>query len=93
MNELKAEKPEEMKRWSKSISTPGGLTKRLEVEEIDNGYIICIEKYGDIDGKYVSKSKKVFSETNPFEEKPKSTEEKNIESMKSLVSDSIFDTF
>ncbi len=81
------------KRWSKSVSTPDGLHKQLEVEEIDNGYLITISKHGNVGDKWIDDSKKVFSETNPFEADEKSLEEKNIDAMRPFVSDSIFDNF
>jgi hypothetical protein len=84
-------KGKDYKRWSKEVvSTPDGITKRVSVEEIENGFLICISKYGSIGDKYVDENKKYYSETNPLE--PESKEKKNIKDLKALVSDSFFDS-
>ncbi len=56
-------------RIRKSI-TKDDLTKTIEVEQVENGYIITIEKYGreSKDSEYISECKRYISETNPLED-------------------------
>jgi len=65
------------KRWVKEVRD-GDNTKRVEVEEVSNGYIITIEKYGTIDGEYKSECTKKVSTTNPFEKKEDSDESDDL---------------
>lgn len=52
-------------KWSKS-STTKGVTKTISVEEIENGFLVCTDEYGNIDGDYTSEYKKYYSATNPL---------------------------
>lgn len=54
-------------RWSKEESTPKG-TKSVNVEEIDNGFIITFCEYENTDGgEYKEpKRKKFYSKENPL---------------------------
>jgi len=55
------------KRWTKEVRD-GDVTKRIEVEEVVNGYIISTSKYGTgEDGKYIDECTKKISTTNPFD--------------------------
>lgn len=56
----------EYKSWSKS-SEKDGWTKRISVYEIENGYLVCLNEYGERDGEYKDITKKYFSETNPLD--------------------------
>lgn len=80
--------------WSKEIVTPDNITKSLRVEEIENGYLLTMRKYGQIDNiddkEYLDECKRIYSETNPFESDEKSKEEKNLETMK-VFTDDLFD--
>lgn len=66
------------KRWSKE-ETANGITKSIRVEEVTNGYIITICKYGkdesNPDSKYIDEEVKKISTTNPFEKKVESEED------------------
>lgn len=68
------------KRWEKSEST-GGMTKRVCVEQVENGFIITMEKYGSSgeDEKYTSECKKYISKKNPLEGMSPKTEEESYE--------------
>jgi len=61
----------EVKTWEKSVQEDN-ITKKILVEEIENGFLVTVTKYGDVkDSKgnftYINKSKKFFSETNPLD--------------------------
>lgn len=56
----------EYKKWSKSTEKDG-YCKKIKVEEIENGYLICLEEYGEKDGKYTDSYKKYYSQTNPLD--------------------------
>lgn len=68
------------KRWEKSESTDG-MTKRVCVEQVENGFIITMEKYGNSgeDEKYTSECKKYISKKNPLEGMSPKTEEESYE--------------
>lgn len=53
------------KSWSKS-SRSDEWTKEIKVEEIENGYLVCLDQYGEKDGEYKSEYKKYFSKENPL---------------------------
>ena len=71
------------KRWEKS-ETADGITKRVSVEQVENGYIVTMEKYGkpsmDDDGdKYTNECKKYISKKNPLEGMKPKTEQESAE--------------
>lgn len=68
------------KRWEKS-ETSDGMTKRVCVEQVENGYVITMEKYGQSgnDEKYTSECKKYISKKNPLEGMSPKTEEESYE--------------
>lgn len=71
------------KRWEKS-ETADGITKRVSVEQVENGYIVSMEKYGkpsmDDDGdKYTNECKKYISKKNPLEGMKPKTEQESAE--------------
>jgi hypothetical protein len=71
------------KRWEKS-ETSDGITKRVSVEQVENGYIVTMEKYGkpsidDDDSKYTNDCKKYISKKNPLEGMAPKTEKESVE--------------
>jgi hypothetical protein len=67
------------KRWEKSETTDG-ITKRVCVEQVENGFVITMEKYGSSsDEKYTSECKKYISKKNPLEGTSPKTEEDSYE--------------
>ena len=71
------------KRWEKS-ETADGITKRVSVEQVENGYIVTMEKYGKLsmdedDSKYTNDCKKYISKKNPLEGIAPKTEKESIE--------------
>ena len=79
--ELKINKTMENKhkRWEKSETTDG-ITKRVCVEQVENGFVITMEKYGSgLDEKYTSECKKYISKKNPLEGTSPKTEEESYE--------------
>jgi len=68
------------KRWEKS-QTADGVTKRVCVEQVENGFIITMEKYGTaLDSeKYTNECKKYISKKNPLEGMSPKTEEESYE--------------
>lgn len=57
----------EYQRWSKSTKT-NGVTKEINVEEIENGFLVCTNTYGNMGGEYKDEYKKYYSKTNPLSE-------------------------
>lgn len=53
------------KTWSKS-SRSDGYSKELRVEEIENGFLVLLDEYGEKNGKYTSNCRKYYSEENPL---------------------------
>lgn len=68
--------------FEKTIRTKEGLTKRITIDKVENGYIICINKYGEIDGKYIDDCKKYISKTNPLK-----TEKNEVLTLKEFLSE------
>jgi hypothetical protein len=73
------------KRWEKSESADG-ITKRVSVEQVENGYIVTMEKYGKPcidddkdDSKYTNDCKKYISKKNPLEGMAPKTEKESVE--------------
>jgi len=61
------ENSEKKKRWSKE-ETKDDVTKRIEVEEVENGYVISKSKsWQDKEKGYQYVCKKYISKTNPME--------------------------
>lgn len=56
------------KRWSKCVEV-GGVTKSVEVREVENGYVVTKSMYGtpDDSDKYINERKEYISETNPMD--------------------------
>jgi len=74
---------DDKKRWEKS-ETSDGITKRVSVEQVENGYIVTMEKYGkssmdDEDSKYTNECKKYISKKNPLEGMAPKTEKESVE--------------
>lgn len=55
------------KTWVKS-SRSNEWTKEIRVEEIENGFLVCLDEYGERKGKYESIYKKYFAKENPLSE-------------------------
>ena len=58
-------KGSERKSWVKRIEK-NGYTKSIRVEEIQNGFLVCMEEYGEKNGKYYNEEKKYFAKENPL---------------------------
>jgi hypothetical protein len=76
---------DDKKRWEKS-ETSDGITKRVSVEQVENGYIVTMEKYGrpsgdgdEDDSKYTNDCKKYISKKNPLEGMAPKTEKESVE--------------
>lgn len=65
MEKLDVMDKKQYKTWAKSTEKDG-YTKRVKVSEIENGFLVCLEEYGEKDGKYVDTNKKYYSKTNPL---------------------------
>lgn len=74
----------ESKRWSKSIEKDG-ISKSINVEEIENGFIICTSEYGSKAGKYYDYSKKYYSESNPLSDGNLVKENKAIDAISEFL--------
>lgn len=53
-------------QWSNTVEEDG-FTKKVTVEEIENGYIVCLKEYGFKGEEYIDTYKKQYSEKNPLE--------------------------
>ena len=74
---------DDKKRWEKS-ETADGITKRVTVEQVENGYIVTMEKYGRAsldsdDSEYTNDCKKYISKKNPLEGMSPKTEKESVE--------------
>lgn len=55
------------KSWRKS-SEADGISKSVNVEEIENGFIVSISEYGrDKNDKYYDRNRKFYSKENPLD--------------------------
>jgi hypothetical protein len=83
MNKTLNAMADDKKRWEKS-ETADGITKRVTVEQVENGYIVTMEKYGrssqdSDDSKYTNDCKKYISKKNPLEGMAPKTEKESVE--------------
>lgn len=83
MNKTLNAMADDKKRWEKS-ETADGITKRVTVEQVENGYIVTMEKYGrssqDLDdSEYTNDCKKYISKKNPLEGMAPKTEKESVE--------------
>jgi hypothetical protein len=81
--------------WEKSIRI-GGFTKKIKVREIENGFIIELNKYGRVDGdeaesEYIDVSKEIFSAVNPLADKEMDVMADAKDTAKSLGIDLMFE--
>lgn len=69
---------------SSMSETVDGITKSVNVEEIENGYIVSIHKYGmkssgegcsECDNEYIDETKRFYSKENPLNKEEKKEEE------------------
>lgn len=86
MNLTKIEKPmkegegKEYDRVEKSIEK-NGMRKTVRAEEVENGWLITIDKEGEMDGEYKYECKKYISKRNPFDEKEDKEDEKDFKTI------------
>lgn len=77
------------------IVEKNGISKRLCVEKVENGYFITISKYGrnekEKDSVYINECKKFISETNPLKNNESDKKDSNIKSVISSAFNSIND--
>ena len=69
---------------SRMSETIDGITKEVNVEEIENGFIVSIHKYGmktpergcsECDAEYMDETKKFYSKENPLNKEVEKEEE------------------
>jgi hypothetical protein len=69
---------------SSMSETVDGITKSVNVEEIENGFIVTIHKYGmkssgegcsECEGEYIDETKRFYSKENPLNKEAKQEEE------------------
>jgi hypothetical protein len=88
MNELKV-MSNSKQYWEKS-QTINGITKRVCVEQAENGFIVTMSKYGSTGeegSKYIDENKKYISKKNPLEgtePKEDSYEDKILDGLQDL---------
>jgi len=73
---------------SSMSETTDGITKSVDVEEIENGFIVCIRKYGmksskegcdECDKEYIDETKRFYSKENPLnKEEEKEDKERDM---------------
>lgn len=72
---------EKKMNWSKSIRK-GNSSKTVEVDQVENGYVISIRTEGkDEDGNYKYECKRFISEKNPLENETPVKSGKDIKSV------------
>jgi hypothetical protein len=74
---------EENKKWEIS-ETKEGVTKRLCVEKVENGFIITKSKYGNEGDKYLDETKRYISTKNPLAKEEENEEVKSPMSREEL---------
>jgi pyruvoyl-dependent arginine decarboxylase (PvlArgDC) len=89
-DKLKSEVKKTYGSWKKS-ETSDGVTISISVDEVENGYVVEYEKYGNIgkNKEWDSTRKKYISKTNPLEKEPNTKKDEfddSIESLKQLFS-------
>ena len=85
------ESPDKKKKssWRKSTEVDG-ITKSINVEEIlcqvdgklKPAFLVCYEKYGEVDGKYDNTSKKVCMMENPLSDDDQEEEKDESDKIK-----------
>ena len=82
---------------SSMSETVDGITKSVNVEEIENGYIVSIHKYGmkpskegcsECEAEYIDETKRFYSKENPLnkeEEKEEKEREMSREDVFALI--------
>lgn len=82
---VKSETKKTYASWRKSETTDG-ITKSIEVNEVENGYVIEVEKYGNIgkNKEWDTIRKKYISKTNPLEAEESSKKDEFDEQFDSL---------
>ena len=73
---------------SSMSETVDGITKSVDVEEIENGFIVSIHKHGmkssgegcsECDGEYINETKRFYSKENPLnKEEEKEEKERDM---------------
>jgi hypothetical protein len=72
---------------SSMSETVDGITKSVNVEEIENGFIVSIHKYGmksseegcsNCDSEYIDENKKFYSKENPLNKEERKKRKKNV---------------
>jgi hypothetical protein len=73
---------------SRMSETVDGITKEVNVEEIENGFVISIHKHGmktpekgcsECDGEWIDETRKFYSKENPLnKEEEKDEEERDM---------------
>jgi hypothetical protein len=53
--------------WTKRVVN-GDVTQELEVKQVSNGFIVCIRKYGNKNGKWTDDTQEYISNKNPLED-------------------------
>ena len=72
MNKATDTSKKEDKKYTASVEQKeGDLTKRISVREIENGYLVSVEKYGDTGKGWKSDTKEYYSKTNPLDTETK----------------------
>ena len=72
------------KSWRKSVEKDG-VSKSVSVREVENGFVIDLEEYGDHEGEWKSKCKTYISTKNPLEGEKEYDEE--IDLKESILKD------
>lgn len=62
----KESSPKKYKSWVKRTEK-NDITKEVRVEEIENGFLVCLETYGHKNDKYFNEHKKYYTKDNPLE--------------------------
>ncbi len=87
MSKLSEAKVDRPKTWRRSIEKDG-MTKSIEVREIENGFIIRYCKYGHYEenSEYTDITKEFYSKDNPLDKGKDKEEEGLLNDMKEVFS-------
>jgi hypothetical protein len=71
--------------YRKSI-TVDGITKTIDIEQVENGYIVRISKYGQVGEDYIDENKTYISASDPREKFVKEEEKEEAPSEGTVLS-------
>ena len=81
---IKSRENKKPAKWEKSVTTPDGTTKRVEVEQIENGFLATISMYNYSKEPVLDKTIKYYFKENPL---------KDVDEVEEEITPNILDNF